>query len=243
MELIADNVVRLGTRIINWFLLADETGVTVVDAAVPGYRDQLEPGLQKLGRTRDDVKAVVLTHAHSDHVGIAERLRRGFGVPVYIHSAEHEAAIVGKPFGLAEIRAMLPYFRHSAAPRFLLEFARNGAMKANPIAALHTFEDGDELPVPGKPRVIHTPGHTEGHVVFVSGDFLFGGDAICTLNPLTGKRGPQVLPSPLNRSTQRTLDALERLKGSGATVLLPAHGDPAPNVDAAAVTARTRGAT
>jgi len=243
MELIADNVVRLGTRIINWFLLADDTGVTVVDAAVPGYHGQLEPGLRELGRAKADVKAVVLTHAHSDHVGSAERLRRELGVPVYIHGAERDAAAAGKPFGLAEIRAMLPYFRHSAAPRFLLEFTRHGAMKANPIAELRTFGDGEELALPGRPRVIHTPGHTEGHVVFVSGDYLFGGDAICTLNPLTGERGPQVLPAPLNRSTPRTLDALERLKGSGATVLLPAHGEPAEDVDAAATTARTRGVT
>ena len=45
-EVLADGVVRLGTRFVNWYLVADDDGVTIVDAGVPGYRPQLEPGLR-----------------------------------------------------------------------------------------------------------------------------------------------------------------------------------------------------
>jgi len=55
-------VLRLGTRIINWYLVADDEGVTLVDTGAPAYRSQLEPGLAQLGRKLADVRAVILTH-------------------------------------------------------------------------------------------------------------------------------------------------------------------------------------
>src|SRR6266550_1167103 len=63
---LADGVVRLGTSYVNWYLVADDSGVTVVDAGVAGYSDQLEPGLKLLGRSLGDVRAFVLTHGDAD---------------------------------------------------------------------------------------------------------------------------------------------------------------------------------
>jgi glyoxylase-like metal-dependent hydrolase (beta-lactamase superfamily II) len=73
----AAGVLRLGTSIINWYLVADGDGVTVVDAGAPRYRPQLEPGLAQLGRTVDDVRAVILTHGDPDHKGFALRAEQG----------------------------------------------------------------------------------------------------------------------------------------------------------------------
>ena len=68
-------------------------------------------------------------------------------------------------------------------------------MKSAKIGEVTTFVDGD-LDVPGRPRVIPTPGHSPGHVAFHLPDrgVLIAGDALCTYNPLTGGRGPQILP-------------------------------------------------
>ncbi len=242
MERVGDNVVRLGTWIVNWYLLADDEGVTVIDAAVPGYHDQLEPGLRELGRTTGDVSAVVLTHAHADHVGVAERLRTELGATVYVHEDDRQLATTGKAFGKND-GSMLPYLRHAMAWKLMLELGRNGGLKPPKIGEVETFGDGAELPVPGRPRVIATPGHTDGHVSLVSGETLFAGDALCTLNPLTGTRAPQLMPSAFNRSTEQALASLERLTGTGATVALPGHGDPSHEPDVAAQAARTRGAT
>ena len=85
MERINDNVLRMGTSIVNWYLVADDEGVTVVDAAFPAYGSQLGDGLRELGRSQRDIKAIALTHAHADHVGFAEQLRRKLDIPVYIH--------------------------------------------------------------------------------------------------------------------------------------------------------------
>lgn len=242
VERLNDNVVRIGTWIVNWYLVADDDGVTVIDAAVPGYRTQLGPGLQEFGRTLPDVKAVVLTHAHADHVGCAEQLRTELGVPVYVHQADMELATTGKAFGKNE-GSMLPYLKHPMAYRLMLELGRNGGMKPPPIGDVRTYADGNELPVPGRPTAIHTPGHTDGHCSLVAADVLFAGDALCTLNPLTGTRGPQLMPSAFNRSTDQALKSLDELVGTRASLVAPGHGNPVREPNAAVDEAKKRGPT
>ncbi|MGH3003585.1 MAG: MBL fold metallo-hydrolase [Gaiellaceae bacterium] len=237
-----DRVVRIGTWIVNWYLLSDDEGVTVVDAAVPGYRRQLDAGLAELGRAASDVKAVVLTHAHADHVGCAEQLRTELGVPVYVHPADEELATTGKAFGKTDA-SMVPYLRHAMSWRLLLELGRNGGMKPPKIGEVQSYADGDELPVPGRPRVVHTPGHTPGHCSLAAGDVIFAGDALCTLNPLTGVRGPQLMPSAFNHSTGQALESLDRLAATQARVVLPGHGDPVKEPQTAIDEARRRGPT
>jgi len=222
----ADGVVRLGSPLVNWYLVGDDHGVTVVDAGVAGFRPQLEGGLAELGRRLEDVRAVVLTHAHADHVGVAEILRTELGVPVYVHEADRELATTAKAVGKNE-RSFLPYLRHPAAWRLLVHLARNGGMKPRPIADVTTFADGEELDVPGRPVVLHTPGHTDGHcVLHFRGRALLVGDLLCTLNPLTGSVGPQLLPAAFNRSSAESLRSLSRLDQVDEDVLLPGHGEP-----------------
>src|SRR3954466_12674965 len=86
---------RLGSERGNFYLVEDEGRVTVVDAGLSGYWDQVEPALGGIGLELDDVAAVVLTHAHSDHTGVAGLLHDR-GVPVYLHPAEHELLRTGK---------------------------------------------------------------------------------------------------------------------------------------------------
>ena len=90
---------------------------------------------------------------------------------------------------------MLPYLRHPAVYRLFFVAGRLGAARTPNITELTTFTDGD-LDVPGRPRIVPTPGHSPGHVAFHLPDrgVLIGGDALCTYNPLTGKRGPQLMP-------------------------------------------------
>ena len=241
---VTDRVVRLGSPYVNWFLLGDGGRVTVVDAGAPGYRDQLGPGCAELGLTEANVAAVVLTHAHSDHVGVAEMLRTELGVPVYVHADDEGLATTAKSLGKNE-RSMLPYLRHGAAWRLLWELGRNGALKPRPIEEVRTFSDGAQLDVPGRLRVVHTPGHTAGHCALVAAaaDVVFAGDSICSYNPLTGVRGPQLMPSAFTWSNEQALKSLDRLHGTGTSLLLPGHGEPLPDPDAAAEQARRRGPT
>ena len=242
VERLNENVVRCGTWIVNWYLLADDDGVTVVDAAVTKYRPQLEPGLAELGRTTGDVKAIVLTHCHNDHIGFAEELRTELGIPVYIHETDAGPATTGESSGKTD-GSVVPYLRYPGLYRSLFALASGGGMKARTIGAVTTFADGEELPVPGRPRAIHTPGHSDGHCALVAQDVLFAGDAFCMLNPLTGKRGPQLMPPPFNRSTEQARASLEKLLGTGAAVAAPGHGNPSREPDAAIGQARRSAST
>lgn len=222
---IADGVVRLGTDLVHWFLVEDGGRVTVVDCGLPAYRPQLEPGLRALGRTAKDVAAVVLTHPHPDHAGFAERLRVELGVPVHVHHADEALAASGKRLGKREAPTAR-YLGHPHAWKFLTHFNTSGAPEK--IGAVRTFTDGETLDVPGALRVVHTGGHTAGHVVLHLGDrgVLFLGDLLCSLNPLTGARGPQLLPRALNVSSVTMLDSLAKIEAIDAPVLAFGHGDP-----------------
>ena len=69
-------------------MLEEDGRLTIVDTGVPSSWGSLAHVLPRIGRTMGDVEAVVLTHGHFDHLGFAERARREFGVPVYVHEAD-----------------------------------------------------------------------------------------------------------------------------------------------------------
>jgi glyoxylase-like metal-dependent hydrolase (beta-lactamase superfamily II) len=223
---VAEGVVRLGTDKVNWYLLADDSGVTIVDCAMPAYFSQLDAGLAFLGRSRGDVRAVILTHGHDDHVGFAERARTELGVPVHVHRDDENLTTTRKAFGKTE-KPMTAYLTRPFAYRFIAHLATAGG-KAKPVQAVTTFDGDETLDVPGHPRAIHTPGHTTGHTVFYveSSGALLLGDLLCTLNPLTGGRGPQLLPQAFNLSSATMLDSLSLIEGLDAPTLAFGHGDP-----------------
>jgi len=210
--MVGEGFVRVGTNLVNFFLVEDGGRVTVVDAGLPSYRPLLEPGLRLLGRTADDIAAVVLTHPHVDHLGFAGSL----GVPVHMHNDDGR---------IRRERRSLRYLHHPQAWRFLTHLRTSGTPPT--IEDMRTVADGDVLDVPGRPRAIHTGGHTEGHTVFYFEDrgMLAVGDLICTLNPLTGRRGPQLLPRALNLSSAHMLDSLSKIEHLDTKAILFGHGD------------------
>src|SRR4028119_1876839 len=93
---VAEGVHRIADAYTNWYLLEEHGRLTVVDAGVPSSWDSLHDALGRLGRKPSDIEALVLTHAHFDHVGFAERARSELGVPVYVH--ENDAPLASHPW-------------------------------------------------------------------------------------------------------------------------------------------------
>lgn len=225
---IAPGVFGLGSRFVNWYLIEDGERLTAVDAGLPGFAANLEEQLASIGHRIDEVDAVVLTHSDSDHTGLAPRLRDA-GARVFIH-ADDEATLrkPGPKSGDAKPIHLLPGMRRPRLWRFFAHMARHGGARAASVAGAQTFGDGDVLDVPGRPTVVHTPGHTPGHCVllFARHGALFAGDELCTWNPLTGRTGPQVMPSAFNVSTDGCFDSLAALEDLDAETVLVGHGEP-----------------
>ncbi len=223
---VADRIYRLGDRGANWYVIEADHGLTVVDAGYPVHAAQLPALLASIGRTARDIVAILLTHHHPDHLGLAEQMHRDSGAPVLIHAADLDGARRGggSPPLAGWIRGMV----RPSVVRYMIDVAREGAFAVPRIAGLATFADGDWLDVPGHPRVIHAPGHTKGECVLhlPDRDVLFTGDALVTYNPVNRRRGPQVVAPPFVDDLRQAVGSLDRIEATGATTLLPGHGEP-----------------
>jgi glyoxylase-like metal-dependent hydrolase (beta-lactamase superfamily II) len=224
---VANGVHRIGENYVNWYVLEEGGRLTVVDAGLPAHWNSLLSALSALGRSRDDVEAVILTHAHFDHVGFAEKARTELGVPVYVH--ENDAPLTKRPWMYFSERSPVPYFlRYGTLPIFG-SFLRAGALWTPPIKLVRRFGDGETLDVPGSPRAVFTPGHTLGHVAFHLPErgAVISGDALVTFDPYTGLSGPRVVARSATADAERALDSLDILADLEASaVVLPGHGEP-----------------
>ena len=213
------------------------------DAGVPGFRPQLNAYLQSRGRSVKDITDVILTHAHVDHVGMAEQLREN-GATVHVHAKDEHMARTGEVHERES--TLLPYLRYPALYKLFLLAGRKGAARTPDIQEVTTFEHEQDLDVPGRPRVISTPGHSPGHVAFHLPEhgIVIAGDALCTYNPLTGKRGPQLMPKAFAADAHQMVASLDALDRIDATLTLFGHGEPWTDSPAEAVArARERGIT
>jgi glyoxylase-like metal-dependent hydrolase (beta-lactamase superfamily II) len=216
----------LTNGISNWYMFEDGGKFVLADAG--GTRDWrlLLSTLQALQKPVESVDAILLTHAHSDHTGFAEKARTEAGATVYVHEADAEVAKTGKP--QRSDGSYVHYLHLSEAYRTLFGLMRHGGLRIIPIKEVSTFADGEVIDVPGRPRVVHMPGHTRGSAAlwFESRSVICTGDCLVTRNPMTGRRGPQIMPASLNVDTKGALSSLAALEDITAELLLPGHGEP-----------------
>ncbi|ROS73313.1 MBL fold metallo-hydrolase [Cellulomonas sp. PhB143] len=244
---VADGVHRLEHACVNLYVVADDDGrLLIVDTGLPAAWEPLGHALRALGHRPSDVAAVVLTHAHFDHIGTASRIRSRLAVPVWLHPAD--AAVAAHPYCYSHesARAMYP-LRYPASLRILAAMVSAGALRVRGVPDTQPLGPETELPVPGRPRVILTPGHTYGHCALHLPDrgVVLSGDALVTLDPYTGSRGAQIIAGAATADSAQALASLDRLAAcdTGTTVLLPGHGDPwSGSLTAAVEQARARGA-
>lgn len=133
---------------VNCYLIEDTDGLTLVDAGLPAVWRPLGHAVRALGRRPEDIKALVLTHAHFDHVGAARRLVERLGVPVCAHRAEHYLAAHPYSYTHENPPALYP-LRHPAALPILGSMVAGGVLAVKGVRATAELTPGRRCPSPG----------------------------------------------------------------------------------------------
>jgi glyoxylase-like metal-dependent hydrolase (beta-lactamase superfamily II) len=214
----------------------DADDLVVVDAGwnIPVARDTLRSALGALGRDLPDVRRFLVTHVHRDHYGQAVALRREFGMPVGLGEGERPT-----------VEALTAH--HERLSAFVVTLHRGGAFELikwlqslgdDPEAQSIEwtapdvwFRTGDTIGLPNRTlSVVETPGHTNGHVVFVDdvAGLLFAGDHV--LPHITPSIGFE--PVPVDGVLGNYLGSLRLVREMPDRRLLPAHGPIRPSVHA-----------
>ncbi len=222
----APGIHRVEDAFTHGYIVAGEDGLTVVDAGVPTSWGSLEEALRRLGRESSEIRALVLTHAHFDHVGMAERMRRELDVPVWVHEDDLPLARRPRRFSY-ERRRILYYATQPRALPIVAALIKSRAYWPTPVKEPKRYRNGS-LDVPGRPRVLFTPGHTLGHCAlhFPDRDAVIAGDAIVMLDPYTAEVGPRIVARAATADSERNLASIEAIAETEATTVLTGHGEP-----------------
>ncbi|MFG2806769.1 MBL fold metallo-hydrolase [Streptomyces massasporeus] len=225
VQQVADGTYLVHGSNTNWVILTEGDAVTLVDTGYPGDREQVLASLAQVGSSPEAVAAVLITHAHNDHLGSAEYLRASYGTPIYLHEAEvpharreflHQVS-VGTVLRNGWRPGVLPWAVHAL---------RSGGTTPVPVTAPRAFPTAGALDLPGRPVPVHTPGHTDGHCAYhlPGTGVLISGDALVSGHPTSRVEGPQLLPDMFHHERPRALASLDVLAELEGELLLPGHG-------------------
>jgi glyoxylase-like metal-dependent hydrolase (beta-lactamase superfamily II) len=185
----------------NAYLIEGDDGLTLIDAGFPNKESVVFEAIRRLGRSADQLKHLIFTHGHPDHIGSAAAIVRETGARTYMHPLDISMAESGGSF-----RPMTP------APGLLRQvmcrlFFRPGE-RVEPVAIDQPLTAGEILPVAGGIEIIHVPGHCAGQVALLwrPGRMLFAGDVCMNLMGLADPIGFENLDD--GRASQRKLAGL-----------------------------------
>jgi glyoxylase-like metal-dependent hydrolase (beta-lactamase superfamily II) len=200
------------------YLVRTAAGLVLVDAGMSSEARDVEGALRFVAAEFDEVRAILLTHWHSDHSAGAARTALQSGASVYHHALEAEyLAAPARPRRWSErLSAVIPEWGPFVIAKGLLNDGPPCAVRAT-----HLVEDGQLLL--GEFVVVHTPGHTPGHVSYWHrpSAALFAGDALAVVRDEVRLMARSVTPD-----LPRARDSVLRLLGLEVDLLCPGHRRP-----------------
>ncbi len=189
---VVSGLYQLSNGGINAFLIDEgDKGLTLIDAGFPKHANALKRDIRSMGRDPSDLTAILLTHAHPDHLGSAKHLSDGI-TPISLHAADGDIARAGI---IHNTMTAGPGLRNGILFRLFIPRKPAEFQAFDPDLALH---DGDVVDVAGGLEVIHTPGHTAGHVSLLwnrDRGLLITGDAAANMMGLNFMLGYDDVPT------------------------------------------------
>jgi glyoxylase-like metal-dependent hydrolase (beta-lactamase superfamily II) len=229
---VAPGVHRLGDHSVNFYLIEDPDGLILIDAGLPAHREELRGLLAGLGRSPADVRAVLLTHGHLDHTGLAHTLQQA-GATIWIHQQDAAMLRDGPRSGN----------RHAKPERSMLPTCCAGrppspcpsswpARGASPLPLSRTRGPSTRIWYWKISRVRRRSSRCPAtrpaapHISSPTRGLLFTGDALVTQDQFSGRTGPALVSRCFTHDSRAALAALDRLDELTADLLLPGHGAP-----------------
>ena len=212
------------------YALEAEDGIVLVDAGwdAPQSLEYLDRSLHGLGARLTDVRGVLFTHSHFDHYGLAARVREESGAWLALHEVESAPIDVASPRAPDEYDAWFAAAGVGAAERAELVANELLLRRYSPTAKPdRRLLDGDRLLVGAlELEVLHTPGHSPGHLCFVAAEhgIVFCGDHVLSETTPNVSAFVGAPPSPLDDY----LRSLERVRPYDDMLALPGHESPGP---------------
>jgi glyoxylase-like metal-dependent hydrolase (beta-lactamase superfamily II) len=185
----------------NAFLIEGEDGLTLIDAGYPGKETAVFGAIRGLGRSPDQLKHLIFTHSHPDHIGSAAAIVQETNAKTYMHPLDIPIAESGGPF--RPLRAAPGMLR-----RVLCKLLYHPNEQVEPVAIDQPLTPGEILPIAGGFEVFHTPGHCAGQVALLwrPGRMLFAGDVCMNIMGLGDPVGFESLKE--GRASQRKIASL-----------------------------------
>ena len=185
----------------NAYLIDGDDGLTLIDAGFPSKEAEVFGAIRRLGRSPDQLKHLIFTHGHPDHIGSAAAIVRETKARTYMHPLDIPLAESGGPF-----RPLTP--APGLLRRVLCKVFFHPNERLDPVAIDEPLTPGEILPIAGGFEVIYVPGHCAGQVALLwrPGRMLFAGDVCINVMGLGDPVGFESLEE--GRASQRRLASL-----------------------------------
>ena len=153
---------QLKLGVVNSFLLETEDGLLIIDTGYPNSADKLFAAVRETGHDPANIRHLLLTHCHIDHAGSTAEVRRRTGARTYAHRIDADLISRGEAerHGTTVTPGLIPALIY----RF---FIKNEGTHFEPLPIDQPLEHGEVLPLAGGVEIIHTPGHSAGHIALL----------------------------------------------------------------------------